>query len=138
MDAFESFVEGPPLSQQIRNPARLREWKEYVRGEAARLWPGEAPFGGRLELTVVYYHERDSVLIDHDNMIKLIQDALAGLVYENDRQITDSRHARPVSTDDSGFGIFHLYTPARLQTERNLSTSGSKRPQTTRSCYDEF
>lgn len=29
MDVFEFFVEGPPLSQQTKNPARLREWKEY-------------------------------------------------------------------------------------------------------------
>jgi crossover junction endodeoxyribonuclease RusA len=44
-----------------------------------------------LKLTVVYYHERQAVLIDHDNMIKPIQDALAGLVYRNDRQITDAQ-----------------------------------------------
>ncbi len=30
-----------------------------------------------LKLTVVYYHERQSVLIDPDNMIKPIQDARA-------------------------------------------------------------
>jgi hypothetical protein len=49
--------------------------------------PVEAP----LKLTVVYYHERQSFLIDHDNMIKPIQDALAGLIYRNDRQITDAQ-----------------------------------------------
>ena len=40
---------------------------------------------------MVYYHERPAVLIDHDNMVKPIQDALAGLVYRNDRQITDAQ-----------------------------------------------
>jgi Holliday junction resolvase RusA-like endonuclease len=50
---------------------------------------GQAMDAFELKLTVVYYHERDSVLIDHDDMTKLIQDALAGLVYNKDRQITD-------------------------------------------------
>ena len=91
MNPFEFFVEGPPLSQQTRNSERLREWKEYVRAEAAKLWLNLAPVEVPLKLTVVYYHERQSVLIDHDNMIKPIQDALAGLIYKNDRQITDSQ-----------------------------------------------
>ena len=34
---------------------------------------------------------RKAVLIDHDNMIKPIQDALAGLIYRNDRQIVDAQ-----------------------------------------------
>lgn len=91
MDSFEFFVEGPPLSQQTRNSERLREWKEYVRTEAAKQWRPRTPVEGPLKLTVVYYHERQSVLIDHDNMIKPIQDALAGLIYMDDRQITDAQ-----------------------------------------------
>ena len=91
MDPLEFFVEGPPLSQQTRNPRRLREWKEYVRAEATKLWPTQAPVEIPLKLTVVYYHERLSVSIDHDNMIKPIQDALAGLIYKNDGQITDAQ-----------------------------------------------
>ncbi len=91
MDPFEFFVEGPPLFQQTRNPGRLREWKEYVRAEAAKLWPIQAAVEIPVKLTVVYYHERQSVSIDHDNMIKPIQDALAGLIYRNDRQITDGQ-----------------------------------------------
>lgn len=106
MDAFEFYVDGPPLSQQTRKPARLREWKEYVRNEAARIWDREAPFNGSLKLTVVYYHERDSVLIDHDNMVKPIQDALAGLVYNNDRQITDSQTRK--TTINGRFRVRHL------------------------------
>jgi len=106
VDTFEFFVEGPPLSQQTRNPSRLREWKEYVRSEAAKLWRADEPYGGALKLTVVYYHERQSVLIDHDNMIKPIQDALAGLVYRNDRQITDAQTRK--TNVDGRFRIRHL------------------------------
>lgn len=90
MDPLEFFVEGPTLSQQTRNRARLRDWKNYVRSEAAKLWAERPPVETSLKLTVVYYHEQDSVLIDHDNMLKPIQDALAGLIYLDDRQITDA------------------------------------------------
>jgi len=91
VDPFDFFVVGPPLSQQTRNPGKLREWKAYVRAEAAKLWQGQAPVEIALKITVVYYHERQSVLIDHDNMLKPIQDALSGLIYQNDRQITDAQ-----------------------------------------------
>jgi hypothetical protein len=59
-----------------------------------------------LKLTVVYYHERQSVLIDHDNMIKPIQDALAGLIYKNDRQITDAQTRK--TNIDGRFRLRHL------------------------------
>jgi hypothetical protein len=90
VNPFEFFVEGPPLSQQTRNALRLREWKEYVRAEAAKLWQGQPPVEFALKLTVVYYHERQSVLIDHDKMIKPIQESRIPrrpgvLVYQNRR-----------------------------------------------------
>lgn len=106
MDILEFFVVGPPLSQQTKNPSRLREWKEYVRQEAVNWWSAQAPLEGSLKMTVVYYHERDSVLIDHDNMIKPIQDALAGLVYKNDRQITDAQTRK--TNIDGRFRVRHL------------------------------
>jgi hypothetical protein len=59
-----------------------------------------------LKLTVVYYHERQSVLIDHDNMIKPIQDALAGLIYKNDRQIIDAQTRK--TNIDGRFRLRHL------------------------------
>ena len=68
MDTVEFSVEGPPVSSQTWRRARLREWKEYLRTEAAKLWQGREPYEGALKLTVVYYHERPAVLIDHDNI----------------------------------------------------------------------
>jgi hypothetical protein len=55
---------------------------------------------------VVYYHERQSVLIDDDNMIKPIQDALAGLIYRNDSQITDAQTRK--TNVDGRFGLRNL------------------------------
>jgi len=106
MDIFDFFVEGPPLSQQTRNPARLRDWKGYVRSQAENSWSGREIEEAALKITVVYYHERQSVLIDHDNMIKPIQDALAGLVYKNDRQITDAQTRK--TNIDGRFRLRHL------------------------------
>ena len=106
MDIFEFFVEGPPLSQRTHNTAKLRKWKEYVRDEAAKLWHAQKPHEGALKLTVVYYHERQAVPIDHDNMIKPIQDALAGLIYKNARQITDAQTRK--TNIDGRFRLRHL------------------------------
>jgi hypothetical protein len=56
-------------------------------------------------------------------MIKPIQDALAGLVYKNDRQITDARRERPTLTGDSGFAVSHPSTPVLSALARNLFIS---------------
>ena len=88
---FEFFIRGTPLSHQMRNRERLRAWQEAVRDAAVRFWPlGQAPFAGRLQLTVVYSHDGPEVRMDNDNLLKPIQDALNGLIYTDDRQIVDT------------------------------------------------
>jgi Holliday junction resolvase RusA-like endonuclease len=88
---FEFIVAGPPVSHQARNRARLQTWIATVRNEAVRTWPpGQPPATGRLKITVVYYHDAVTVWLDNDNMLKPIQDALQGVVYANDAQITDA------------------------------------------------
>ncbi len=92
MFPFEFIVDGPPVSYQTRRADRLRAWEQTVHDAAARRWPDHAsPVAGNLKLTVTYYHDGIAVRIDNDNMIKPIQDALNGLVYEDDRQITDTQ-----------------------------------------------
>jgi len=87
---FEFTVEGPPISHQTRRPERLQAWKQAVRHAALQRWPeGISPFKLRLKMRVCYYHDGVAVRIDNDNMVKPIQDALNGLIYEDDRQITD-------------------------------------------------
>ena len=88
---FEFIVAGPPVSHQARNRARLQAWIARVRNEAVRYWPlGQPAATGRLKITVVYYHDAVTVRLDNDNMLKPIQDALQGVVYANDAQITDT------------------------------------------------
>jgi crossover junction endodeoxyribonuclease RusA len=89
---FEFIVEGPPLSQQTRDWDRLRAWRDVVRAAAMKYWPqNTSPVNGQLQITVVYYHDGITIRMDNDNMVKPIQDALIGLVYADDNQITDTR-----------------------------------------------
>jgi crossover junction endodeoxyribonuclease RusA len=88
---FEFVVDGPPLSQQTRNRARLQLWKQRVRAAAeARIPGGQAPVRLAVSIKVTYYHDGPVHRMDNDNYVKPIQDALNGLVYFDDRQVTDT------------------------------------------------
>lgn len=81
-------MDGPPVSQQTRRRERLRAWKIVVRQEAEKYWsPGQKVATGLIMLQVTYFY--DSVAIDVDNIIKPIQDAIIGLAYIDDDQVTD-------------------------------------------------
>lgn len=85
---FEFILDGPPVSQQTRRRARLHEWKRKVREEAEKYWPsGELPHANQLMMTITYFY--DKVSMDVDNIPKPISDALNGLVYFDDEQLTD-------------------------------------------------
>jgi crossover junction endodeoxyribonuclease RusA len=85
---FEFIVDGPPVSQQARRRERLRAWKVTVREEAEKYWSSERKVGvGAIMLQITYFY--DSVAMDVDNIVKPIQDALIGLTYIDDTQVTD-------------------------------------------------
>ena len=91
MIPFEFIVAGPPVSQQATDRQRLTDWRDAVRKAAAATWPAQdIPSVDQLRIAVVYFHDGQSIRMDNDNMVKPIQDALAGLVYANDTQITDT------------------------------------------------
>ncbi|MBI3325152.1 MAG: RusA family crossover junction endodeoxyribonuclease [Nitrospinae bacterium] len=86
--SFEFVIDGPPVSQQARRRERVRQWRDDVRRVAEQYWPaGELPVSGPIMLSITYFYE--SVSIDIDNIPKPIVDALKGLVYLDDRQLTD-------------------------------------------------
>lgn len=64
-----------------------RAWKRLVNVEAARVWAGQPLHAGDVRLTVVFLCV--DAPIDVDNIIKPIQDALAGVVYADDVTVTD-------------------------------------------------
>ncbi|MGD1918925.1 MAG: RusA family crossover junction endodeoxyribonuclease [Pleurocapsa sp.] len=99
MFKFEFIVDGPPVSQQARRRERLREWKRVVRHEAEKYWSSnQQPFTEKIMLQVTYFY--DSVEMDVDNIVKPIQDAIIGLAYVDDNQITDVLvRKRNLSTD---------------------------------------
>jgi len=83
---FEFIVDGPPVSQQARRRDRIDAWKETVRNAAKHYWPlGGEPVSADVQLKVTYFY----LSTDIDNIVKPIQDAMNGLVYLDDRQITD-------------------------------------------------
>ena len=85
---FEFFVLGRPVSQQTRRRALITEWRAQVRDEAERLWnDGDAPHDGAAAVTLTYFY--DEMPMDVDNIPKPVLDALIGLVYHNDSQVTD-------------------------------------------------
>jgi crossover junction endodeoxyribonuclease RusA len=84
---FELLIPGPAVSQQTRRQAHRRAWIEKVRRNAARNWEGEAAEIGSVALTLTYLHRGGAG--DLDNLAKPVLDALKGLVFRDDGQITD-------------------------------------------------
>lgn len=84
---FDFLIPRRPVSSQTKNRSNLQAWKTYVHTEAAINWSGISYSVQDIQLTLVYLYDRDPV--DIDNIIKPIQDALVGLIYEDDVLITD-------------------------------------------------
>ena len=88
MSPFEFVIPQRPVSQQARRQERLREWREFV-GAQARMAINE-PRGLATEpvaLRLLYFY--DEAALDVDNILKPIQDALVGILLEDDSVITD-------------------------------------------------
>ena len=83
---FEIVIERTPLSQQA-DPRHLRAWRQEVQSVVGQVWDAEPPFVGEVMVAITYYFKGGA--LDVDNMPKPILDALNGLVYADDRQITD-------------------------------------------------
>jgi hypothetical protein len=91
---FEFVVPGRPASVQSEDRAQYQAWKRLVRAHAEFAYP-VPPAGLRFRLTIVVLWSRWPA--DVDNVIKPVQDALAGWAYVNDRQVTDiDSHRRHV------------------------------------------
>lgn len=87
MIPLEFVIPTRPVSQQARRQDRLRDWKDYVRELARGSWESDQPCETPVAITVIYLY--DEAALDADNIVKPIQDALVGLVFEDDAQVTD-------------------------------------------------
>ncbi len=91
------------MSQQTRRRRRLRAWVDQVQQEARRSWPDdEQPVAGPLMVRLTYLYRGTGV--DLDNLAKPILDALKGLVYVDDQQVTDIFIRRRNLDDDLRLG----------------------------------
>jgi crossover junction endodeoxyribonuclease RusA len=89
VQSYEFVIPGRPASVHARNRNAYREWKESVEREANRVSPGTFPFTDfDARLTIVFVSGARSP-IDVDNVIKPIQDALAGVFYGDDEMVSD-------------------------------------------------
>ena len=79
-------VHGRAVSAQTDNRPGLSAWKRLVARAAAAAWSGREPLDDGLELHVFHYDE--AMAGDLDNLNKPIQDALQGVAFLNDRQVT--------------------------------------------------
>jgi Holliday junction resolvase RusA-like endonuclease len=84
---FEFVIDGPPVSQQARRRSRRDEWKLDVQNAAKQIWCNDPPFNGEVMVTITYLFEGAS--LDVDNIPKPILDAIKGLVYVDDSQVSD-------------------------------------------------
>ncbi|AFY49506.1 Endodeoxyribonuclease RusA [Nostoc sp. PCC 7524] len=98
---FEFLIPRRPVSLQAK-PKKLQQWKNFVRSEAQKIWTGGSPIqDANLQLTLVYLC--DDYPPDIDNIIKPIQDALVGLVFEDDNLVSDVDSHRRFLSDPIDF-----------------------------------
>lgn len=92
---LEFVVLGPPISNQQSSPqgrVNLSTWRAAVRAEAKSRW--KRPLLKQdLKVVVINFHSEGRPSLDLDNMSKPIFDAMQGVVYLNDRQITQAELA---------------------------------------------
>jgi Holliday junction resolvase RusA-like endonuclease len=86
---FEFTIKGPPVSLQTKNRQRLQQWKAAVAAAAATAWTHAHAVADEVAVTITYYYE--DVSPDVDNIIKPIQDALIGIVFNDDGQVVDTK-----------------------------------------------
>jgi crossover junction endodeoxyribonuclease RusA len=78
------------LAHQTKDKASLNNWKGIIRAEATKHWAGKPLLTGKLKCTIFNFHEGKDASLDDDNMVKPIRDAMNGLVYVDDSQISYS------------------------------------------------
>jgi crossover junction endodeoxyribonuclease RusA len=90
---FEFVVIGKPISHQAKERKRVQAWKDQVRSVAESYWKGNVPLGETIQVVITHYYDivggDESAVPDSDNIVKPIRDALNGLIYVDDYQITD-------------------------------------------------
>jgi len=89
---FEFIVTGKPVSHQTKDRKRLQAWKALVTQTAQACWKG-SPSGALLRVVITHYYDAapgfEHDVPDSDNIVKPVRDALNGVIYVDDYQVTD-------------------------------------------------
>jgi len=88
---FDFVIEGPAVSQQARDMERLKRWEDQVTEAASEEWnAGPLPTSSPVAVTITYFTKREpGEARDVDNLAKPILDAMKGVVYCDDEQVSD-------------------------------------------------
>jgi Holliday junction resolvase RusA-like endonuclease len=98
---FELTIQGEPIAMMRPRLGRghtynpQKKLKERVRWEIRTLWPAE-PLTGDVGINLIFQVGKKNK--DLDNMVKFILDAMEGIVFKNDRQVSEI-YARKESGD---------------------------------------
>ena len=113
---WDCVVLGIPKSVQAKAASIVR-WRAQVQAAAMAAWPvDDPPLDHEVQIHVTYYH--DGAPLDVDNMLKPIQDALCGIAYKDDNQLTDTHgHLRDLNAQYRVRGMTQR-RPGRLHVER--------------------
>jgi Holliday junction resolvase RusA-like endonuclease len=84
----EFVVLGVPISNQVKG-TNLDNWRATVATAARKQWK-KRPLTRKLKAVIINFHLEDKPSLDVDNMSKPILDVLEGIVYDNDRQVTQA------------------------------------------------
>lgn len=102
---FDFCVHGQPVSAQTAYRKALQAWKHQIRLVCIAAWGRDRrPLDGPVRLQVTFY--RETALGDVDNLVKPVQDALQGVAYHDDRQISDVTGRR--RDIDSSFKVRYM------------------------------
>lgn len=86
MPSFEFVRLGVPCTVQTRNKSRLDNYRRDLRRIAAGQWDSStAPITLPVSVVISYYYTTD--VLDINNIIKPVLDAMNGLVYQDDLQV---------------------------------------------------
>lgn len=87
------MLPGRPVSNQTKDKTRLRTWQDKVRQAAAAMWESDRPYDACVRMKLTYYFEapngREDSVPDSDNIVKPVREALVGVIYHYDYQVTD-------------------------------------------------
>jgi crossover junction endodeoxyribonuclease RusA len=87
---MEFIVRGAPRSTNA-NPRSRNLWRERVAGAARnQLGPKYPPIEEEISVVVIYFY-RGQAALDVDNIAKPLLDALKGVVFRDDAQVSELR-----------------------------------------------